>query len=75
MSNFSTHALAYTSCNENIKLLPTPSVSATSGNMAQYVSSQVGGKTKKPKEPKKSKKSRKIRRTNMRRTTCRAPKK
>lgn len=47
MSNFSTHALAYTSCNENIKLLPTPSITATSGNMAQYVSSQVGGKSKK----------------------------
>jgi hypothetical protein len=74
MSNFSTHALAYTSCNENIKLLPTPSVSATSGNMAQYVSSQVGGKPKEPKktkEPKKMKKSKKTkkRRTNKRRTT------
>ena len=70
MSNFSTHALAYTNCNENYKLLPTPSVTATAGNMAQYVSSQVGGKTKSrktrkksktPKEPKK-RKSRKTRR-------------
>jgi len=58
MSNFSTHALAYTNCNENYKLLPTPSVTATAGNMAQYVSSQVGGKTKSRKTRKKSKKRR-----------------
>lgn len=75
MSNFSTHALAYTSCNENIKLLPTPSVTATAGNMAPYVSSQVGGKTKKSRTSKSRTtiRVRRIRRNKKSRKTQRKP--
>lgn len=70
MSNFSTHALAYTSCNENYKLLPTPSVTATAGNMAQYVSSQVGGKTKKRRTSKR-RKTQRVRRITRKKKTRR----
>jgi hypothetical protein len=60
MSNFSTHALAYTNCNDNYKILPNPLVTSTEGNAARYVSSQIGGKSKKyNRSHRKSKKARK----------------
>ena len=64
MSNFSTHASTYPYSNNTI--LPMNLVTSTQGNMAQYVSSQIGGKSKKykrihrkSKKARKSKKSRK----------------